>query len=87
MPSTTKCSGPDAGCECIGCRIARMVDREPDEVSPNFILDQLMLVAGSYIIAAPDEMHRELLADCQNTLQDVVEEERTIIRHQGHSLH
>lgn len=87
MTAVTECSGLDAGCGCIGCRVLRMVDQEPDEVSPNFILDQLMLVAGSYICAAPDEMHNELLTDCQNTLQDVVEEERTAIGHQGHSLH
>lgn len=84
----TECSGTDNACECIGCRIARMVEMEPDEVSPNFILEQLMVVAGSLICMAPEEMHEEVLADCVEVIEDVVAQDRVAITgYQGRSLH
>jgi hypothetical protein len=57
-----ECTGDEAQCNCLGCRIARVVDQDTDEIHAADLIDGLATIIGRVIEGAPDRLQAQLVA-------------------------
>lgn len=54
----------EAPCDCLGCRIARMVDEGDGDMTNQELLMEMAAVMGRIIAGAPEGTQPRLLAQC-----------------------